>query len=479
MYAHDTTLNNLVNGLMTRLFQVKDGRGGYRPTPIPTRGAWKSQMEQVLRRLKRHLPRLSPWTREQFVDSYQGDPRQARYQQAATDLQYRSVSVKDSYIDVFIKTEKLYKARADARLIQPRSARYNVEVGRFIKQAEPLIPPAIARLWGQAHVVTKGLNARDVGRLCNNLWTSYDDPVAVGLDASRFDQHTSVQALRWEHRVYDTIFSGNPELRRLLSWQLLNRGRGRTADGYSVSYERKGSRMSGDMNTGIGNCLIMSCMVWAYAKAHGLNCSLINNGDDCVLFLERNQLPKLESVAGWFARLGYTMEVEEPVGDLEAVEFCRTHPVFTENGWTMVRNFPTSMSRDAVVLKRLPTTASYGHWLYSVGVGGEALASGVPVLQAYYQMLTGTARLINPEARLISDATLRSGMARMSRGLTRHATTVSDDSRVSFALAFGVSPDDQICLERCFTPHFSNTHQMMGHPEDGVWTSTARFQYVV
>lgn len=477
VYAHDSSLNNVVNGLMTRLYMVKDGQGGFAPTPTPAPGAWK-RMGVAMKRLQRNLPKLSPWTMDEFVNSYHGDQRQRRYADAANDLRFRPVTRKDAQMDTFIKTEKLYKLSADARLIQPRNARYNVRLGRFIKQAEPLISPAIARLWGQTHTVTKGLNALDTGRLMSTLWSQFKDPVAVGLDASRFDQHCSVQALAWEHRAYTYMFSNNPELRKLLSWQLRNSGRAYTSDGYKVSYERKGSRMSGDMNTGIGNCIIMSCMVWAYAQSHSLNCRLVNNGDDCVLFLDRHDLHKLDDVKPWFSDLGYTMTVEDPCYELETIEFCRCHPVLTSRGWTMVRNFPNSMSRDAVVIKKLPTIPSYGHWLKSVAEGGLALTSGVPVLSAYYSMLLGTAFLINPKARTVNDSTLRSGMSRMSRGMADTESVITDEARLSFAAAFSISPDVQIKLEQAFTPHYTNTMVRHGHPSDSAWTSTARFEYI-
>lgn len=70
----------------------------------------------------------------------------------------------------------------------------------------------------------------------------------------------SVQALKWEHSIYNAMFRSD-ELAELLGWQLTNKGFARTTDGL-IKYEVKGCRMSGDMNTALGNCMIMCALVY-------------------------------------------------------------------------------------------------------------------------------------------------------------------------------------------------------------------------
>jgi hypothetical protein len=74
----------------------------------------------------------------------------------------------------------------------------------------------------------------------------------VGLDASRFDQHVSHAALKWEHSVYNSWFK-DKEFARAISMQLINEGTGYTDEG-KIKVEVEGCRMSGDMNTSAGNC---------------------------------------------------------------------------------------------------------------------------------------------------------------------------------------------------------------------------------
>lgn len=45
--------------------------------------------------------------------------------------------------------------------------------------------------------------------------------------------------------------------------------------------------MSGDMNTALGNCMLMCCLIISYLESKNIKYDFINNGDDAVLFLER------------------------------------------------------------------------------------------------------------------------------------------------------------------------------------------------
>ena len=74
----------------------------------------------------------------------------------------------------------------------------------------------------------------------------------------KFDMHVSPAALAWEHSIYTSIFPRDKFLKKLLRWQMNNRGAGYCGDG-SLKYSVTGKRFSGDMNTGLGNCLFDVC----------------------------------------------------------------------------------------------------------------------------------------------------------------------------------------------------------------------------
>lgn len=134
------------------------------------------------------------------------------------------------------------------------------------------------------------------------------------------------------------------ELADLLEYQLVNFGFARTVDGL-IKYKVDGCRMSGDMNTALGNCMIMCALVWTFMtdlRRTSGECppfEFVNNGDDVVLFVEqRDSSLVLDQLPQWFLEMGFTMKVEDPVFRLEHIEFCQMVPLEVKPGdWTMVR----------------------------------------------------------------------------------------------------------------------------------------------
>ena len=177
----------------------------------------------------------------------------------------------------------------------------------------------------------------------------FADPVAVGLDAKKFDMHVSAQALMFEHNLYNEVFHSK-KLKRLLMWQIRNKGKAYTQDG-ELSYEILGTRSSGDLNTALGNCYLMCAMIWSLAHSLSIKIQLANNGDDCVVVMEREDVECfVHAVPEFFSRLGFRMKIEQPVDCFECIEFCQTNPVFNGASYTMVRNPRTCLVKDAMCI---------------------------------------------------------------------------------------------------------------------------------
>lgn len=437
--VHSDCLKNMVRGITERVLYVRRGEGLARP-PQPMSGVF-SRLSSIRTRLLRKAPPTPVVSREDYPSLYNGRKRVV-YEKAVDSLLTRRLTVADSYVSTFLKAEKInFTAKVDPapRVIQPRSPRYNVEVGRYLKLYEKRLFAGFEAVFGYP-VVVKGLNAQQVGGLFAQHWESFRKPCGFGIDASRFDQHTSVEALRWEHSVYNGAFN-SPELARLLKWQLRNRGIART-EGYRLDYTVEGCRMSGDINTGMGNCLIMSSIVLAYVEEKGINAKLVNNGDDCVVICETEDLHRFDGLGQWALDFGYSLVREETKFHLEQLEFCQAQPVKTGSGWRMVRSPWTAMSKDAVSLLGWQTEDEMRRWMGAVGTCGLSLTSGVPVWEAWYRRLV--------DAGLVDDTGLTErvnecGMYYMSRGVTGSAVT--PEARVSFYHAFGITPDLQVALE--------------------------------
>ena len=293
----------------------------------------------------------------------------------------------------------------------------------------------------------KGLDVEQTADQLWKKWCKYEQPVAVGLDASRFDQHVSVDALKFEHKVYKDVFKGSigaNELARLLKCQLKNRGRA-FVDGYRVDYEVDGCRCSGDMNTSLGNCVIMSALVLQYCKERKVVASLANNGDDCLVFMDRRSLDRFQSgLSEWFLQLGFEMKVEDPAFVFEQCEFCQMRPVWNGDRWVCVRNPLNAMAKDVMALN-CRNDRDYQAWLGAVGEGGLALYGDMPLYRALYQRM----RVFGRKSGICRAAEwYNTGFSKLVvRRRTGGSSVVADQCRVSFAKAFGIPPQRQLDTE--------------------------------
>jgi hypothetical protein len=294
--------------------------------------------------------------------------------------------------------------------------------------------------------VIKGYSYDETARLLKEKWDMFREPVAVGLDASRFDQHVSVDALKFEHSIYPHCFYSKKDaskLASLLRYQLVNHCTGYAPDG-ELSYTIEGTRMSGDMNTSLGNCILMCGMIWTYLRERSIVGSLANNGDDCVVFMERDDLAKFSAgLKEWFLTLGFNMAVEDPVYVFEKLEFCQTKPVFDGYRYTMCRNPVTALAKDSTMLNPWQGAPHFCGWLDAVGVGGISIAGGMPIFQSFYQLFvrSGKKRRVADELKPWSFS---------FTGGSRSASIVAPQTRCSFWEAFDITPDEQICLEKYY-----------------------------
>lgn len=444
--CHNCDIATTVRGLKERVFFVQNN-GEFVATPQPQRGAFDARLSNFRDRLVRSMPSTSPMSTEQFVDTFRGRKR-AMYLEAAKSLRVREVERRDSYLKTFVKIEKLnMTAKPDPvpRVIQPRSPRYNVELGKFLRPIEKLLYRGIDSIYG-GPVVVKGMNSSERGKLIAKSWAKFENPVAIGLDAKRFDQHVSVDALEWEHSIYKGIYSGeeNRFLSRLLRWQVNNRGFVNCEDGWA-KYNIDGCRMSGDMNTSLGNVILMCGMMWSYLSTKGINYRFINDGDDCVLIVERGDAPALDDLEEWFLGLGFEMERDEPAYVLEKIVFCQCQPVVGSDGtYVMMRDPRICTAKDSITTKCLRPW-EYDTYRRSIADCGIALAGDMPVLGAFYECL-GRGATINQ--RLLDDCRrFAAGLRFQSQGMAKQRAEPTPQTRVSFYRAFDIIPDRQIAIE--------------------------------
>lgn len=439
----NSDINSLETAVKERVLYVKTGDGGFGRPPQPALDAFPHLWDRLKDSLK-GVKFASPLTEDQFLRAYEGRKRTI-YGKAIESLKTKPLCKKDSFVKYFMKVEKVnFTSKPDAvcRGISPRDPRFHVSLGPYIKRIEKTIYKSLDSMWGYPTVM-KGHNAQKRGQLVLQHWNMYNDPVAVGIDASRFDQHVSVDALKFEHDVYLSYFTGRDRdrLSKLLKKQLKNTGVGYAQDG-KLKFTVEGVRMSGDMNTSLGNVLLMCAITYDLKLKSGIEFSFINDGDDGVLFMERKDLRHISKLLKpHYLNYGFNVVLEEPVHVLEHIEFCQCKPIMVNTGeCVMVRNAQVSFDKDTCSI--LPINKTSGpKWARAVGECGLSLAGNVPVLCEFYRSLMKyTTKTI---------ALNKEGWLRMAAGMTPK-TGVSPEARCSYWKAFGVPPDMQLEQERYY-----------------------------
>lgn len=462
--VNNPDISTLRAALLERMYYCKVGGRFVAPPSIPAR-AIKMRLRSFRNKLLRVVGRSTRISPEAFAQMYTGRKRTI-YEQAVEEFYVAGVKKDHALSVAFVKCEKVPSNKAP-RCIQPRKPVYNVGVGRYIKHIEHRLYGAIGKVFGDKVVVVKGFNVKEVAEILREKWESFDDPVAVGLDATKFDMHVCEGMLLWEHAIYLAIHAGDRTLAKYLKWQRENRGVGFCPDG-KLRYSVRGRRFSGDMNTALGNCLIMCAMVWTFAREQGVHIKLANNGDDCVVFMERADLRRfMRGLEGWFFELGFRMTVEPPVYNFNQVEFCQMKPIETCNGWTMVRNITKALEKDSISIIPLDSEAVARKWMYAVGECGLALCSGVPIMQAFYSfyMRSGIASNIS------RNPAMSTGMRRLAVGLEAKRSEVSDLSRENVFAAWGFTPDEQIALEEYYDTLEMNCSEIWDNDELNLFQS--------
>jgi len=448
--VHDSSLVNLKRALVERVFRIVDAEGNLVKPPEPETGAFQPCAEWV-RRWSSHIKPAAVSSVQQIVNSYSG-PKKKSYGLAALSLLKRPLTKHDARLQAFVKSEKLnFSAKKDPapRLIQPRSQRYNLELGRYLKLNEKKFLKGIDAVFGYT-VVLSGYDSFTTGRIIAGNWRKLQDPVILSFDFKRLDQHTRVPALEFEHSHYTAVWPEDENLKMLLSWQLRNEGIALAKDG-AIYFTTDGNRCSGDINTSLGNKLIVCGLLWTYLSELGILdlIRLGNNGDDCFLMIERGYEDLVvNTIHDWFLKRGFRLELEPIVDVLEELVFCQSNPVCVDGRWRMVRTM-TSIAKDSHTLLSIQGQKDLEMWFAAVGQCGLALNQGVPVLQSFHGAFLRNSNQRKVSTEYMHKVVEYGNIERMGR-LTVKETRIAASTRLSFHRAFGIEPSRQIMLEQYY-----------------------------
>lgn len=400
------------------------------------------------------MPKIPSLTWDMFPRRYKDARKRRIYENAKDSLMIKCFTYLDGLVKGFVKDERLnFDVKEDPvpRAILPLSPRLNVIEGSINAHREHALFEAIDKVFGYKTVM-KGSNGMERGRAIAEIWHSFADPVGVGMDASRWDQHVSLPMIDFQNSCFMDHCCNRNERRALakcLGYARNGRGVMRGTDGMA-KFERQGGRLSGTMHTASGNVMCMCALFYSFMQQFDVKWRYINDGDDCVMFLEKCGLHKvLPHVHGWFLEMGVNMVVEEPVYDLERVEFCQSKPVWTPDGYVMTRNPRTAPVKDALCLKPMNCEKDWGSWVRSVGECGMSLAGGIPLSQEYYQCFVRSSAQYKVNKLHRADG----GLKLASRGMHRRYQPVHELTRYSFAIAWGIDPTTQVAIEKEWANH--------------------------
>lgn len=246
-------------------------------------------------------------------------------------------------ITAFTKRERIPIAKRGKpkapRLIQARTPTYNWILAAYTKPLEHHLYQWKINGW---RVIAKGLNLHERAQTLHSIWSSFTNPVCISMDASDWDGHCGKLLLQVEHKYYRMVFGEDPLLCSLLRAQLRNKGR--TLCG--LTYELEGARMSGDMNTALGNCVLAALLAIYSLESLAPNAlrarraHVFCDGDDTLIIAERSVAETIiHGAPRLYQALGHALRIDGVANSFGEIEFCQHKPLCLSNGkWVMVPN---------------------------------------------------------------------------------------------------------------------------------------------
>jgi len=420
--------------------------------PLPT--------DDGLKRLKDMARQLvggrtfEPWTLERVVESFKGSRRRL-YQNAYEDLKHNPIWEKDAYIKAFIKGEKtdpFAKINPDPRMIQARSPRYNLKVAQYLRPIEHFI----YNLRGKSGYrdVAKGLNQEERARTLIDKFSLFDKPVCFSVDCSRWDQHVSEQMLRLEHWVYKQLVP-DVEFSRLLEWQVKNRCF--TKNG--CKYTAVGGRMSGDINTALGNVLLMVLQIRTAMRNLGFKdheYEIFDDGDDLLVIVEERDFEYVQAnLVKEFLKFGQELKIENIAREINDIVFCQSKIVYNGEHFIFCRDWRKILSHATSGTKYWNDPNLVRPMMGLVGACELALSSGIPIIQEYAAALVRMSRGKVADFKNLESGylyRLKSEVGDLSL-VEAYATSrnrerlITERARYEFEKTFGISKSEQLLIE--------------------------------
>lgn len=379
---------------------------------------------------------LTPLSRRAVVASYQGAWR-SKYQKAWETFLEFGLRRQDAIISMFVKDDLEMGVPSKApRAIQFRKPVFALEQGRFTKAIEKWFY-SLKDEFGTI-IVAKADGFTVASNLIKKS-SCFSNPVYLMLDASKFDAHVSKEWLRLCLKIYKSLMPVKYHRKMQLLWSQTFNNRGFTKRG--VQYLTSGTRMSGDMDTSLGNSIIMYLMLTFYLKRHNIKHSLMVNGDDSLVVINMSDLSKAQDIS-LFKQLGFNMKFEY-TRDIHKAEFCQSRLIFTDYGPTMARNPARIMGRTSWSTQNFSRQRGIDY-IHTLGLCERAASWGVPVASS---MATKMIEYTKNGKKLSLGPWMDEWFQIVNKPWRTGEPIISLETRISFEKAWDMTPAEQIACE--------------------------------
>lgn len=423
--------------------------------PAPDPGYFRNQLIGVKERIFRAPPRISKTVKQQFIefvsrwlDKHVGHQQvhvdfedwinNARYTLVRKEQlrrEYERGMLPESWKKVksFVKRE-FYLSFKDPRIINSRVDNYKVFAGPWISAIEH---------WVCAHLPSfvKGMSPIERSSYLVKRLEGYSH--YYNSDFSRFESHMTPYIIRdIECQLYRRF--GMPE-------ELLSPLWSRNECSMScLNYSVNGTRMSGDMNTSLGNGFVNLMVNKFVASRTGIQIHGVVEGDDG-LFGVVGRCP----TAREFEEVGFRATVSE-IYSISESNFCSTSiEILSNSVWSHTDPRRVLLRAGWSFVCPINANLEFRRELMAAKAMSIADANpGTPLLMAYCSKYFG-------KARWHRDSSYGCGEKYWSFSMFDKLQQPSDEIRRRFAIRYGLSIPDQLLVEKYILEHEDLDHPLL------------------
>uniref|UniRef100_A0A0K8T195 RdRp catalytic domain-containing protein n=2 Tax=Lygus hesperus TaxID=30085 RepID=A0A0K8T195_LYGHE len=387
----------------------------------------QSYKNYATRFTRKHISPVCVW---KIINSYSGGKRKM-YMRAFDKIQSQGWDPKWSRIRMFVKPDRIplnEVATKDPRGIQARDPAFNLAYSCFLKPIEHHIYQQEGTGPTKITNFAKGKNNVERAKHLQTKWRAFNNPVALNIDYKRFDSTIAACHLRGTHKIYKR-FNNSKHFTKLMNQTIRNTGYTRGG----IKYTIKGTRMSGDFDTGLGNSLVNDATlltVFGHIKHE-----IYLDGDDSVVIIEQQDLASVDF--DLFQRLGFEAKIQYAYHPHE-IEFCQARLIDSEIPYLARNPFRTAAHLNVSVKTYSKNLwPSYNEARFYCEM---LLSNGLPVIPHLCRNnLKGVKKYYDEDTKWVME------------------NLVADDKiiqptlqvRELYHLAFGINPEEQILLETC------------------------------